>query len=63
MWYFSSGFWPPETRDALFYEALRHNIEKLRREADGLRAASGPAARERLRKTETLLSALTMWEE
>ncbi len=57
------GFWPQESRDELFYEALRHNIEKLRREADGLRGSRGAAAQERLRKTESLLAALQKWEE
>lgn len=57
------GFWPPETRDALFYEALHKNIEKLQREADGLRGAQDPAAAERLRKTDALLSALKGWED
>ena len=56
------GVWPPETRDALFYEALHYNIEKLRREAEGLRASREASARERLAKTEALLAALREWE-
>lgn len=57
------GYWPPETRDELFYEALRRNVEKLRREAEGLRAALSPDAQPRLRETEALLRALREWED
>ncbi len=56
------GVWPAEARSALFYEALRGNIERLRREADGLRGAQDPEAAPRLRKTEALLAALREWE-
>ena len=56
------GWWPPETRDALFREELHGRIQRLLREADGLRRAQDPDALPRLQKTEALLSALRKWE-
>ncbi|MBR4157716.1 MAG: SAM-dependent methyltransferase [Oscillospiraceae bacterium] len=56
------GYWPPETRGGVFREALRRNIEKLRREAEGLRAATTDRAAAQLRETESLLAELEEWE-
>ncbi len=57
------GFWPPETRDALFREELQNTVSRLEREADGLRGARDADAPSRLRETEALLEALRKWEE
>ncbi len=56
------GFWPPEKRDALFFEALHGNITRLEREAAGLRGTQEPSARERYKETEALLATLREWE-
>ena len=57
------GCWPKETRDELFYDALRQNIRKLERERSGLYGARGEADAARLQKTEALLKELRGWEE